>query len=122
MVKLAGLGHAGLALSTSLVALFSSVVLFQVIRRRIGGIQGRRLAVSFFKITAASLAMGAVCALSSRSVAHWIGISRLAHAADLAISIPLGLIIFYFTCKLLQVPELESAGRALFAPIRRRLR
>ena len=44
MVRFAGLGHAGLALSTSLVALFSSVALFEVIRRRIGGIQGRRLA------------------------------------------------------------------------------
>src|SRR4029077_2902136 len=89
MVKLAGLGHAGLALSTSLVALFGSVVLFEVLRRRIGSVQGRRITISFLKIAAASGLMGAACALSSRLVGHWIGISRLARVVDLAVSIPL---------------------------------
>ena len=121
MVKLAGLGHAGLALSTSLVALFSSVILFEVIRRRIGGIQGRSLAGSFFKISAASALMGAVCALSSYEIGHWAGFSRLARVCDLAVSIPLGLLVFYGTAKLFHLPEIESASRAFIAPLARRL-
>jgi putative peptidoglycan lipid II flippase len=121
MVKVAGLGHAGLALSTSLVALFSSIVLFEVIRRRIGGIQGRSLTASFLKIIAASVLMGAVCALSSRSIAHWIGVSRLARVIDLAVSVPLGLVVFYGVAKWLQLPEMESARRALIEPLARRL-
>jgi putative peptidoglycan lipid II flippase len=121
MVKLAGLGHAGLALSTSLVALFSSVVLFEVIRRRIGGIHGRRLTISFLKIAAASLLMGGACFLSSRSIAHWVGISRLARVMDLAVSVPLGLIIFYGAAKLFQLPEIEAASRAWLQPVTRRL-
>ncbi len=43
MVRSAGLGHAGLALSTSAVALFAFLVQFGLLRRRIGGI--RRSAV-----------------------------------------------------------------------------
>jgi putative peptidoglycan lipid II flippase len=121
MVKIAGLGHAGLALSTSLVALSSSIVLFELIRRRIGGIQGRRLALSFLKISAASVCMGAACALSSRCMAHWLGISRLARVIDLAISVPFGLIVFYGIAKLFQLPEIESARRALLVPLARRL-
>jgi putative peptidoglycan lipid II flippase len=121
MVKLAGLGHAGLALSTSVVALFSSVVLFEVLRRRIGGVQGRRLFASFVKITAASVAMGAACALSSRLIAHVFGLSRIARAVDLAVSIPLGLAVFYLSCKVVQLPELEAARRALITPVTRRL-
>ena len=121
MVKLAGLGHAGLALSTSMVALFSSIVLFDVIRRRIGGIQGRTLAGSFLKISAASVLMGAVCALSSHWIGHWAGLSRLARIADLAISVPLGLIVFYGAAKLFHLPEIESARRALIVPLARRL-
>ena len=120
MVKIAGLGHAGLALSTSLVALFSSIVLFEVIRRRIGGIQGRRLTVSFLKISAASILMGAACALSSRSIAYWLGVSRFARVIDLVISVPFGLLVFYGTAKLFQLPEIESARRALIAPLTRR--
>ena len=122
MVKFAGLGHAGLALSTSLVALFSSITLFEVLRRRIGGIQGRRLTASFVKITAASAMMGAVCALSSRSIEHWIGVTRMARVIDLAVSVPLGLIVFFAMAKWFQLPEMESARRALLAPLTRRLR
>ena len=121
MVKLAGLGQAGLALSTSIVALVSSVVLFEVLRRRVGGVHGRRLFTSFVKITAASVAMGVACALSSRLIGHLAGLSRIARAVDLAISIPLGLAVFYAGCKVVQLPELEAARRALVDPITRRL-
>jgi putative peptidoglycan lipid II flippase len=121
MVKLAGLGHAGLALSTSVVALVSSAVLFEVLRRRIGGVQGRRLFASFVKISCASLAMGAACAVSSRLIAHLFGLSRIARAVDLAVSIPLGLVVFYLGCKIVQLPELEAAKRALVTPLTRRL-
>ncbi len=122
MVKFAGLGHAGLALSTSLVALFSSIALFEVLRRRIGGIQGRRLSASFVKIAAASAMMGAACALSSRGIGHWIGVSRTARVIDLAVSVPLGLIVFFTMAKWFRLPEMESAKRALLAPLARRLR
>ena len=121
MVKLAGLGHAGLALSTSLVALFSSIVLFEIIRRRIGGLQGRRLTAGFLKITAASALMGAACMISSRLVQHWLGVARLARVIDLAVSVPLGLIFFLVAAKLFRLSELESARRALVAPLARRL-
>ena len=43
LLKVAGLGHEGLALSTSAVAIFSSVALFLVMRNRVGGIYGRNL-------------------------------------------------------------------------------
>src|SRR5579859_7469663 len=122
MVKFAGLGHAGLALSTSLVALFSSIALFEVLRRRIGGIQGRRLSASFVKIAAASAMMGVACALSSRYIGHWIGVSRMARVIDLAVSVPLGLIVFFGMAKWFRLPEMESAKRALLAPLARRLR
>jgi putative peptidoglycan lipid II flippase len=121
MVRLAGLGHAGLALSTSLVAIFGASVLFEVIRRRIGGVQGRRLARSFFSIAAASAMMGVACALSSHAILRWLGVSRLARVIDLAISVPIGLAVFYIVCKAFKLAELESARRALVIPIARRL-
>jgi len=121
MVKLAGLGHAGLALSTSLVALFGSIVLFDVIRRRVGRMDGRRLTSAFLKIMAASGLMGLACVLSSRIVQHSIGISRLARVVDLAISVPLGLLVFLVAAKLFRLPELEAARRALIVPLMRRL-
>jgi putative peptidoglycan lipid II flippase len=114
------LGHAGLALSTSVVALFAFVILFAVLRNRIGGVHGRTLAMGLVKVVAASGAMAAVVALSSSRMEAALGISQLAHLADLAVSIPLGVGVFYTACRVLRIPEMDMAMQAVAAPIRRR--
>ncbi|HTT65583.1 MAG TPA: murein biosynthesis integral membrane protein MurJ [Bryobacteraceae bacterium] len=121
MVKLAGLGHLGLALSTSTVALFGSIVLFLLLRRRIAGIHGRALSASTAKILAAAAAMGIACYFSSRGVHHWLGARKLAQIVDVAVSIPLGALVYYTICRALRVAELDAAWRALAAPLARRL-
>src|SRR5579862_9408486 len=115
------LGHAGLALTTSAVAIFGAVALFAILRPRIGGIYGRDLAISILKITFASAIMGGAVWLSSHAVQHWMGQGRLARLADLVVSIPIGLLIFYGSCRAVRVPELELATRSLVGPILRRL-
>jgi putative peptidoglycan lipid II flippase len=121
MVKLAGLGHAGLALSTSIVAIFSFLTLLWTMRARIEGIHGRELLGTITKVAAAALLMGAVCFGSSHLVREWLGLSRWARLADLAISIPLGLAVFYSVARALRVAELEMASAAVAGPLARRL-
>ena len=116
------LGHAGLALSTSTVAIVGAVALFVILRGRVHGIEGRSLAASIGKISLASAVMGGAVWMSSRGVQHWLGIGRLARLVDLAVSIPLGLVVFYFVCRIAKVSELDLATRALAGPILRRLR
>jgi putative peptidoglycan lipid II flippase len=115
------LGHAGLALSTSTVALFSFVILLMLIRRRVGGIEGAHLLATFWKVLFASAVMGAVCAGSDYTVLHWLGPSRTSRIVDLLISIPLGVAVFYSICRLARVGEMEAAGEALTARFRRRV-
>jgi putative peptidoglycan lipid II flippase len=115
------LGHAGLALSTSAVAIFGSILLFLILRKRIGGIYGRNLADSIWRIIAASAAMGGVVLLSSHGIQRWVGPGRLGRLVDLGVSIPIGLLVFYAACRLLRVTELDLATRALYGPIMRRL-
>jgi putative peptidoglycan lipid II flippase len=114
-------GHAGLALSTSTVAIFSSVALFWTMRARLGGIHGRELLSSVGKVAAAAAVMGAVCWGSSRLVREIAGIGRLARIADLAVSIPLGIAVFYYAARAMRVTELEMAGAAVAGPVLRRL-
>lgn len=121
MLRVARLGHAGLALSTSVVALFGFVTLFAILRRRIGGVYGRELAAGIGKVVLASAVMGAVVAVSSRGMEMWLGVSQLARLADLAVSIPLGLAVFYAMCRAVGVSELDMAIGAVAAPVRRRL-
>ena len=121
MIRVAGLGHAGLALSTSAVALSGFALLFAILRRRIGGIYGRSLLMQLSRVGAASVAMAAVVAVSSHAMESRFGVSQLARLADLAVSIPLGLAVFYGACRSLGVGDIDLAIRAFTAPLRRRL-
>jgi putative peptidoglycan lipid II flippase len=121
MVKLAGLGHLGLALSTSAVALFGSAALFMLLRKRLQRMHGRALASSVVKILIASAAMGLACYFSSRAVHHWLGTRKIAQLVDLAVSIPLGGMVYYALCRAMRVAELEAAWAALAGPLSRRL-
>jgi len=121
LIRLAGFGHAGLALATSAVALFGFVVLFSILRARLGGVYGRELVAGFAKVALASAAMGGAVFLSSRQMERWLGVSQMAHRADLAVSIPLGVIVFYAACRAMGVTDLDMAFRAVLAPVRRRL-
>jgi len=121
MIRVAGLRHAGLALSTSAVALFGFVVLFAILRRRIGGVYGRELLTQVGKIALASGVMGAVIFVSSRGMEMWLGVSQTARLADLAVSLPLGLVVYYGSCRALGLSEIDSVIRAFARPIRRRL-
>jgi putative peptidoglycan lipid II flippase len=115
------LGHAGLALSTSAVAIINAGVLFWMLRNRIGGVHGRVLFESVSKVMVASVVMGAAVWGSSTAVKSWLGISAKARLADLAISIPIGLVVLYLVCRLMKIAELELAIKSIAGPLQRRL-
>jgi len=122
MIRFAGLGHAGLALSTSAVALFGFLVLFAILRKRIGGVYGRDLATQIGKVALASAIMGIVIFASTRTMGLWLGVSQMARLADLAVSIPIGLAAYYAACRMLGLGEIDGVIRAFARPIQRRLK
>ena len=119
MIRTGTLGHAGLALATSLVALFNFTALFWILRNRIGGIHGRALLRSVLQISVASLAMGIAVALASHGIEAWLGVGRLARLLNLILSIPFGAAVYYGVSRALHVAELEMATSALVAPVLR---
>jgi putative peptidoglycan lipid II flippase len=66
------MGYRGLALGTSIAALFNAVLLIVLLRRSLGGIEGRRIAGSLVRITAASAVMGMVCVAVDAGGTQWI--------------------------------------------------
>lgn len=121
-VKWAGIGHAGLALSTAAVAVFGAVVLLALLQRRLAGIGLRKLAASAGKIAASAVLMGAVCKLSSVAVHAAMGSRSHAPLVDVAISIPLGVAVFYAAARLSGVEELEAVEAACYTAFRNALR
>jgi len=103
------LGHRGLALSTSLMALFNFVFLTSVLRNRLGGIHGRALWSSFLKIAGASSIMAAGCWLVQRTFTAFFPPSGLfINFILVGVSIMLSIGLFYVACKILKVQELEQ--------------
>ena len=107
LVEWAGMGHEGLALSIALVALFSAAALFELLRRRVGGLDTRQIAGSALRVALASTVMGVVCWAAQRGL-------RLHDAANLALGIPVGIGVFYTTARALGVPELEAVRTACY--------
>jgi len=121
MIRVAGFGHAGLALSTSSVALFSFCALLWQMRQRLGGIDGRMLLGAVTRIALAAVPMGLVCWFASHWLQMALGLSRWARLADLAVSVPLGLAVFYGVARILKIEVLDETVRAITEPLSRRL-
>ncbi len=121
LVRVVDLGHAGLALATSTVALSSFLVLFWLMKRRIGGIHGRRLRAAIGKVAAGSFMMAMAVLAVHRVIEVALPPGPMVYFADVFATIPLGVLTVWFSCRWLQVEELEMATRALGGPIARRL-
>ena len=115
----AGLGYAGLALSLSLVSTFNAAVLAVFIRPRIGGINGRVIAVSLGKILIAASMMGAVVyALITGSHAH-ARPTGLARIVDVGIGVPAAALTFYAAASALGITEVGAARGAFLRKLRK---
>ena len=100
--------------------LFSFLVLFWLMKRRIGGVHGRRLRAVIVKVAAGSFLM-AIAVL----IVHWlvglVATSRtMQYFGDLVLTIPAGIATVWISCRWMKVEELEMATRALGGPIVRR--
>jgi putative peptidoglycan lipid II flippase len=122
LVRRLGMGHAGLALSTSLVAVTGAAALFAMLGGRVPGLASRRLGASAGKIVAAAAVMGIACRASSAAIhaaLHSAGSAgKLAQLADVAVSIPLGVAVFYGAAHLLRIEELEAVRTACYTAFR----
>jgi putative peptidoglycan lipid II flippase len=115
------LGYRGLALGTAIAAVLNSVVLLWLLRRRLGGLDGRRVAISLAKITAASVLMG----LAAHLALAWLtamtpGGGELAKILRVAGSIGTALLVLGASARLLQIQEFNEATSRVLARFRPR--
>jgi putative peptidoglycan lipid II flippase len=109
-----GLGHVGVALATSLVAIVNFAALAIIMRSRIKGINGRSILSGFLKIATASAVMSVVCYFSFRYLDSMFPTRTFyVKLIDVFVPIALGGAAFVIMAKLLRVTELEKLYNAL---------
>jgi putative peptidoglycan lipid II flippase len=118
-----GYAHAGLALSTSCVALINFFALALLMRRRIQHLEGRRIFNSFIRIMLASLALSAVSYFSYIGLVRLIGERTFqVRLVEAFVPIALGGVVFFLVARLLRVQELDQAVQAVAGRFLRRRR
>jgi putative peptidoglycan lipid II flippase len=109
-IRFLHLGHAGLALSLSMVSIFNLLALLFLIRPRIGGIRGPEMLRSLSKILIAAAAMGLVCeAIVSVSPSR---------AVNILCGVPAGILVFYGVASALHIPELAEVRDTILRKVR----
>src|SRR5581483_1064537 len=113
-VRQFGIGHRGLALSVSAVAVVNCALLFFFLRRKLNGIEGRGLAIAFGKVLLASAVMGAVCWFLSDQITRLLSAGSLfARLVNVGVSVAVGVLVFVVTARLLGVEELDQMAAML---------
>jgi putative peptidoglycan lipid II flippase len=106
-------GHVGLAFSTSIVALVNFLLLAVLIRRRLGTVGGRRLASTVLRICAASLPMALAAWFTIELVTALPLRGIVLELIQVVGGIGLAALIFYLSCRLLGVQEVNEAVHAI---------
>lgn len=115
-------GHVGLAFSTSAVALVNFALLTLFMRRRLGGLEGRRLGLDVLRICTAAISMGAIAWITSE-LAAMLPLRNLAlRLAQVSTSLAAAAIVFYLSCRLLRLEALTEAANAVAGKFLRALR
>jgi putative peptidoglycan lipid II flippase len=104
------LGFRGLALGTAVAALFNAGALLLLLRGRLGGIDGRRLAIATLKIAVASAVMGAAAALALRWLVTALPGEREAFkVARVSLAIGAAVIALVVSARVLRIEEFTDA-------------
>jgi putative peptidoglycan lipid II flippase len=116
-----GYGHAGLALSTSCVALVNFFGLVYFMRRKIKRLEGRRILSSFIRISVASAALSVASYFTYQLLVQRLGdVGFRNHLIETFVPIAAGGLVFVVVARLLRVREMDQAIEAIMGRFRRR--
>ncbi|MBI2186663.1 MAG: polysaccharide biosynthesis C-terminal domain-containing protein [Acidobacteria bacterium] len=114
------MGYRGLALGTSIAALFNATILMVLLRRRLEGIEGRRVASAFVRIAAASALMAAAAIAGEAAGMRWLpGGGLLPQMARLGLAIGVALAVLAASAHALHIREFRDGLAMVARRIRR---
>jgi putative peptidoglycan lipid II flippase len=115
------MGYRGLALGTSIAAIVNAGALLFLLRRRLNGLEGRRVTLAFVKITTASLAMGGAALVVDAMMHGWVpGDGFTAQLVRLAADIGASVVVLAAAAHLLHIDEFRRGVALVTSRLGRR--
>jgi len=116
------IGFAGLALGTSLAAIANAALLLWLLRRRLGGLDERRLLSTLVKVVASAIAMAIVAGALQRVMDRALpGAGFPVRAFRLAFSIGGGLTALAIAAKMTRIEEFDEVASMVSGRVRKLL-
>ncbi len=108
------IGYRGLALGTAIAALVNAGTLLALLRRRLGGLDERRVVTALMKILVASGVMGIAAATTEASLHAWLpGLGLLPRALRVTAAIGVGVVVLAAAARALRIREFDEAWQHL---------
>jgi putative peptidoglycan lipid II flippase len=116
------IGFEGLALGTSIAAIVNAIALLWLLRRRLGGLEGRRLSLTFVRVILAAFVMALAAVAIQHAMGRVLPGSRtIAQTLRLAASIGGGLAVLAGAARILRLEEFDGAVAMTFGRVRKLL-
>lgn len=119
LLNVAHMSFAAMALTTSIAMSLEALCLFEGLRRKLGGLEGRFLSGRFLRILAAALTMGAPLALLDRQFQTYGAATRAGYLLELVLLAPLSAALFIGACQVFKVTETAVARQLFWLPLKR---
>ena len=117
------MGYRGLALGTAITAILNATVQMFLLRREIGGLEGKRIAASLMRVLVASAAMGAASVGAYAMLLDVMPGDALAtQIVRVSIVITISLAVLVAAAQLLRIPEYAEARDLVLGKLRRMAR
>jgi putative peptidoglycan lipid II flippase len=121
LVLMRFIGFRSFPLAMSVTQLVNFAILFLILRRRTGGLEGRYLAGITLRTLAAALLAGAIAYGCARGIEHYLPTRRILHqAVQVFASGGVGVLAYYGLAMLLRITEVKQAARDFLGPLLRR--
>ena len=103
------MGHAGLALATSLSAIICILLLFRSLKKKIGYYGQDKISITFIKTLIASIVMGVVTYFVYHFLFNILGLGLVQEAISLGVSVLLGVIVYLVLIIIFKIEEVNIA-------------
>jgi putative peptidoglycan lipid II flippase len=107
-------GVVGLALAFSIASYIQAIILFILLRKKIGTVDGKNMMISVLKIAAATLLMAAAIYGTLYLVASWVNMERFAGILTQTLAaIAIGIAIYFLFALIFKCPEIKVVRKII---------
>ncbi len=113
------MGHAGLALATSLSALICTFLLFFSLKKKIGDFGQKKILITTIKSIFSAVLMGVAVSITYKFILNYIGLGFIGQVISISVSVLVGVLIYGIFVTIFKIEEVSMIINLVVKKIRK---